>query len=409
MDGTVTEAVVVTGIGTLGCYGTGCLSLRRALAASLPVLSEVEAPVGIAAPLGSRQAALARGLDLSPWITPATARRMSGPSKLAVAAARMAVAEAGLGADEVWDDTGVTLATAFGPADFTERMLRAISDGGPQSATPFHFMESVANAPAAQIAIACQARVANVTVTQREAGPLIALARAAADVAAGRVRRALVGAVEEITPLLHAMLDRFGALARAEAALCEAARPFDRRRNGLVAGEGATVLVLERESDARARAATLVARVLGGASAFDASASRVGWGNGVGTLAGALARLLARLGLSAGEIDVVVSGASGSRAGDRLEAGVLRTLFAGTQLPPVVAPKSVTGEYGGGVLATAALLAGGAELGATAGFAEADPALGVVPHQGGRIGGGRLLASSLAAGGAGAWVVLERP
>ena len=88
---------------------------------------------------------------------------------------------------------------------------------------------------------------------------------------------------------------------------------------------------------------------------------------------------------------------------------MLRALFAEARLPPVVAPKSVTGEYGGGVLATAALLVGGGELGATAGFSEADPELGVVPHQGGRIGGGRLLASSLAAGGAGAWVVLERP
>jgi 3-oxoacyl-[acyl-carrier-protein] synthase II len=405
----VTEAVVVTGIGTLGCYGAGCESLRRALAGPPPALTTVEAPVGVAASVASRQAALARGLDLSPWIKPAAARRMSGPSKLAVAAARMAIAEAGLGPDEVWDDTGVTLATAFGPADFTERMLRAIIDGGPQGATPFHFMESVANAPAAQIAIECQARGPNVTVTQREAGPLIALGRAAADLAAGRVRRALCGAVEEITPLLHAMLDRFGALAHAEDGLPEAARPFDRRRNGLVAGEGASVLVLERESDARSRGAAVLARVRGGGSAFDASASRVGWGSGVETLAAALERLLARLGTSAGEIDVVVSGASGAPAGDRLEALVLRTLFAGRPLPPVVAPKAVTGEYGGGVLATAALVAGGAELGATAGFSEADPELGVVPHRGGRIGGGRVLASSLAAGGAAAWVVLERP
>ncbi len=405
----MTESVVVTGIGTIGCYGVGRESLRRALAESVTALAAVEAPAGLPAPGGSRHAALARGLDLSSWVKPAAARRMSGPSKLAVAASRMAISDAGLGPDGLWDETGVMLATSFGPADFTERMLRAIIDGGPQSATPFHFMESVANAPAAQIAIECQARGANVTVTQREAGPLVALARAAADVAAGRVRRALVGAVEEITPLLHAMLDRFGALARAEGGLPEAARPFDRRRNGLVAGEGATVLVLEAESDARARGATLLARVRGGGSAFDASASRVGWGRGVEALAGGAARLLARLGLSAAGIDVVVSGASGARAGDRLEAGVLRALFAEQRLPPVIAPKSVTGEYGGGVLATAALLVNGGELGPTPGFSVVDPELGIVPHQGGPIGGGRVLASSLAAGGAGAWAVLERP
>jgi 3-oxoacyl-[acyl-carrier-protein] synthase II len=409
VDASVTGAVVVTGIGTIGCYGAGCESLRRALAQSAPVLTAVDSSAGLHEKGGSRHAALARGLDLSPWVTPAAARRMSGPSKLAVAAARMAIAEAGLAGDEVWDDTGVTLATAFGPADFTERMLRAIFDGGPQSATPFHFMESVANAPAGHVAIECQARGPNVTVTQREAGPLIALGRAAADVAAGRARRALAGSVEEITPLLHAMLDRFGALAHAEGARSEAARPFDRRRNGLVAGEGATVLLLETEGDAQARGARVLARVRGGGSAFDPSASRVGWGNGAETLADGLARLLARLGLTVAQIDVVVSGASGSRAGDRLEARVLRTLYPDGQLPVVLAPKSVTGEYGGGVLATAALLVGGGELGPTAGFSEADPELGVVPHLGGRITGGRVLASSLAAGGAGAWVVLERP
>lgn len=405
----MTASVVVTGIGTIGSYGVGAESLRRALAESAPALTAVDVSAGLHQPAGARQAALARGLDLSAWVKAAAARRMSGPSKLAVAAARMAIAEAGLlGGDAIWDETGVVLATAFGPADFTERMLRTIHEGGPQSATPFHFMESVANAPAAQIAIECQARGPNVTITQREAGPLIALARAAADVAAGRARRALAGAVEEVTPLLHAMLDRFGALAHAEGGRTEAARPFDRYRNGLLAGEGATVLVLEAEDDARSRGAIPLARVRGGGCGFDASASRVGWGHGVAALADGLARLLARLRLSPAGIDVVVSGASGARAGDRLEAGVLRRLFAGAALPPVVAPKSLTGEYGGGVLATAVLLAGGAEVGPTAGFSAADPELGVVPHAGGRIAGGRVLASSLAAGGAGAWVVLER-
>ncbi len=402
-------SAVVTGIGTIGCYGVGRESLVRALARSELILSTVEAPAGLPDSGRSRRAALARGADLSSWVKPAAARRMSGFSRLAVAAARMAVEDAGLAEDEGWDDTGVTLATSFGPADFTERMLRAIFEGGPQSATPFHFMESVANAPAAQIAIDSHARGANVTITQREAGPLIALSRAAAEVASGRVRRALVGSVDEMTPLLHRMLDGFRALARAEGELEEAARPFDRRRNGLVAGEGATVLVLEGEDEARARGAEILARVRGGGRAFDPSASRVGWGVGEQTLADALTRLLARLGVAAGEIDLVVSGASGARAGDRLEAGVLRRLYPQGRLPIVVAPKAVTGEYGGGLLGAAALLVRGGELGPTAGFAEPDPELRVVPHAGGRVAGGRVLVSSLAAGGAGAWVLLERP
>jgi 3-oxoacyl-[acyl-carrier-protein] synthase II len=406
----VTEAVVITGLGTIGCFGPGRESLQVALAASAPAPTEVDRSAGYHRDGGSRFAALTHGTDLSAWIRPAAARRMSGPSKLAVAAASMAIADGGLeGASAGWDETGVFLATGFGPGDFTERLLRSIASDGPETASPSQFTESVANAPAAQIAIEWQARGPNVTVTQREAGPLIALARAAGEVAEGRASRVLAGSVDEVTPLLHALLDRFGALARALPGLPEAARPFDRRRNGMLAGDGSTVVLLETETSAAARGAKVLARVRGGGGGFDSTASRVGWGRGDGPLGAALLRFLARIGVRPGEIDLVVSGASGSRAGDRLEARVLGKAFSGVRMPPVLAPKSLAGEYGGAFLGTAVLAVGGGDFGATAGFAEPDPELGIVPHAGGRLAGGRVLVSSLAAGGAAGWVVLERP
>jgi hypothetical protein len=74
-----------------------------------------------------------------------------------------------------------------------------------------------------------------------------------------------------------------------------------------------------------------------------------------------------------------------------------------------VAPKSVTGEYGGGLLGAAIRAAQGGDFGPTAGFVEPDPELRLTPHAGGRLAGGRVLVSSLAAGGAAAWLLLERP
>jgi 3-oxoacyl-[acyl-carrier-protein] synthase II len=405
------QPVVVSGVGTLGSFGLGLDALRRALADGRPSTSEIERSItSDHPPGGARLAALVGRPDLSRWVTPAAARRMSGPSKLAVAAARMAVCQASLeGVEEGWQETAVVMSTAFGPADFTERLIRAISVDGPTTASPFHFTESVANAPAAQIAIDCRAMGPNVTVTQREAGALVAVARAATEVGSGRVRRALTGSAEEMTPLLHSLLDRFGALARATPELPEAARPFDRRRNGFLAGEGATVLVLERESEAIERGARVLARIRAGASAFDATASRVGWGRGAVRLSLAVQGLLARLGLGPSDLDLVVSGASGAVAGDRLEAEILTAVFSETGMPTVLAPKAVTGEYGGGQLAAAVLAAGGGAFGPTAGFEEPDPALQLRPHAGGPFRGGRVLASSLAAGGAAAWLVLERP
>lgn len=396
----------VTGVGVIGSFGCGVTALAEALRASRPVLSEVDRSAGYHLPESARTAALIGGADLAAWVPPATARRMSPPSKLAVAAARMATAEAGHGEAGL---TEVVMATAFGPASFTERLLRGILAEGPETASPFLFTECVANAPAAQVAIACQARGPNITVTQREAGPLLALGRAAADVAAGSVARALTGAVDESPPIVHALLDRYGALSRPGAEGGEAARPFDRRRSGFYMGEGATVMVVEDDAAARARGARILCRVRAWGSGFDPSASRVSWGHGHEPLARAARRMLDRAGLEPGDIDLVVSGASGSVAGDRLEADTLHALWDGAPLPPVLAPKSVTAEYGGAQLAAAVLATAGAEFGPTAGYETFDPALRLIPHAGGPLPAPRhVLVTSLAGGGAGAWIVLER-
>ncbi len=441
--------VVVTALGTAGAHGCGRASLERALAAGAPPPSaEVDRGAGYHRPGGARRALLTPVAALAQWLPAAEARRMGPPSRLAVAVTRMALADAGLDpALLAGPGTAVVLSTAFGPCSFSEALLRQVLRDGPEAASPYLFTESVANAPAAQIAIACGARGANVTLCQREAGPLLAVARGAAEVATGSAERALVGAVDEMSPLLHAVLDRFGALARGRSRPAdpdlpddpggcgEIGRPFDRRRDGVVAADGATVLLLESAAAAARAGRVPLARVCGWGSAFDPSAPPTGWSGGGELLGRALRRLLLRRGAApesdqpgasgppgargAGHdahcpptaIDRIVSGASGSRAGDRLEARVLRAAWGAAALPPVLAPKGVTGEYGGGFLAAAVLAAAVAGVAAApaAGFGEPDPDLGVSPHDGSPLPPPRaLLVSSLAAGGAAAWLILGR-
>ncbi|HSU82831.1 MAG TPA: beta-ketoacyl synthase N-terminal-like domain-containing protein [Thermoanaerobaculia bacterium] len=406
----MSEPVLITGLGTLGAWGGGSERLAAALAAGAPLAREVDRSAGYHLPHGARRACLVPPGELAGWLSPGEARRMSPPSKLAVTAARMALRCAGIaseGADEA--GTAVVIATAFGPSSNTETLLKQILDEGPEAASPSLFMESVANAPAAQIAIALKARGASVTVCEREAGPLIALGTGAAEIAAGRAGRVLAGSVDEMTPLLHALLDRFGALAREGGDGEELARPFDRRRNGFLAGEGGTVVVLESAASLAARGGRALARVLARGSAFDPTAPPSGWGHGHKALARSLRRTLERAGLTPQDVDLVVSGASGAREGDRLEVEVLRAVWEGGPLPPVAAPKAVMGEYGGGHLGAAVLAAAGSSLGPTLGFAEADPALGITPLDGSpREAPSVVLATSLAAGGAAAWVVLGR-
>jgi len=398
------EPVLLTGLGTIGAWGPGSDRLAEALARGEAPTAEVDRAAGYHLPEGAARAGLVPPGQFGCWLSSGESRRMSPPSKLALAASRMAMRCAG------WSGTGeegtaVVISTAFGPSTNTEILLKQILNEGPEAASPTLFTESVANAPAAQIAIACQATGPSLTVSQREAGPLIALGRAAGELTTGRSPRALAGAVDEMTPLLHALLDRFGALTREEVA-----RPFDRRRSGFLAGEGATVVTLETATGLKERGGRALARLLAWGNAFDPTAPPTGWGTGVEALARGLRKTLSRAGLRPEDVDLVVSGASGSRGGDRLEARVLRSVWGDSPLPPVTAPKAVTGEYGGGVLGAAVLAAAGSPLGATPGFAEPDPELGIAPHDGSPLPlPATVLVTSLAAGGAAAWAVLGRP
>lgn len=374
------HAVVATGLGAIGPWGADVASLTDALAAGRPL------------------AGLVPEVDLTRWLPAASARRLGRPSRWAVAAARIALEHAGVPSLE-GRRVAVVLATSFGAVLFTEKLVRQILVEGPESAQPFYFSECVANAAAAQVALALSAFGANVTVTQREAGPLIALARAAAEVREGRADMALAGAADEMSPLLHGVLDRFGATA-------DEPRPFDVHRDGALAAEGAAIVVLEREADAVARGAGWRVRVAGTAAGFDPSATESDWGEGDEALARGVARALASSGRGMDGIDRIVSGASGSRRGDRLEARVLARAAAAT--PRVVVPKAVTGEYGGGHLAAAFLAARGASFGAVPAITEIEPGLEVTVHDGSKLEPPRaVLVSALAAGGAGAWAVLE--
>ncbi len=398
------EPIAITGVGLLGPFGWGLAALRAALERGGCELTPVDRSAGWHLENSARLAGLAAPPPVGMGPAPAEARRMSPASRMALAAARGALAQARWAPQDIASErTAVCLGTAFSSTSFTVKLLEQIELQGPQAASPFLFMETVANAHAGQVALALGARGPNATITQREVSGASALLRARALLQQGAADRVLAGGVDELAPMAHAVLDRFGALARGD----ERARPFDARRNGCVASEGACVLALERESTARERGAGVLALLLGGARAFDPSASRAGYGQASAALAAELARGLERDGLRAADCELVLSGANGSRSGDRSEARVLRAA-CGAALPPVLAPKSALGEYGAAQLGALVAALGGERIDwpAPPGGDETDPECGIelarraaAPR--------RVLATQLAAGGPAVWLVLE--
>ena len=396
-----TRRVVVTGVGTVSAAGAGHAELCAALDRGALPRSPVEPHAALSRPADPRGALLVPSGATDEWIAPRAARRMSPPSRLAVAAARMAARDAGFAEGELAGErTAVCLGTAWGGMSYSVRLLEQIQQQGALAISPMVFTETVANAPAGQVAVDIGARGANGTISQREASALLAVATGAAWITSGRADRVLVGAVDETCPVLFAVLARFGALAQDSRAL-----PFDVRRSGTHVAEGATLVVLEDEDGAVARGAVPKARLMAWARWNDPSAGPTSWGNGAASLAAALLRA----GCEPGEIGRVISGASGSVEGDRLEAGVLRAVF-GAALPPVLAPKAVVGEYGGGHLAASLWGLGVTNPPAVFRTQQPDPELGVSATGGaGLPPAEQVLVSSLAVGGAAAWVVWGQP
>lgn len=156
---------------------------------------------------------------------------------------------------------------------------------------------------------------------------LISLSRGADLVAQGRCDAVLAGSTDaSVTEIVQASFRRLGVLARDTADPSRACRPFDQQRSGFVVGEGAAVLVLEREDLARARGATIYATWL--ASGLGSEATHLARLNEDPTdLARLISATLTEAGVSPAEIDYVNYHGTGTRQNDRLETAAIRRVF----------------------------------------------------------------------------------
>jgi 3-oxoacyl-[acyl-carrier-protein] synthase II len=146
-------------------------------------------------------------------------------------------------------------------------------------------------------------------------------------------------------PLFPTLAETFGnarTLARGWQEPSEASRPFDRRRNGLVLGEGAGVFVLERPEFAHARRARRYADIAGWGATNDAHHPTTPRPDGSAT--GKCMQLaLSDAGIDTADIGYVNAHATSTKLGDIAEAHAIRRVFGDTT-PPVSSTKGVTGH-----------------------------------------------------------------
>ncbi|OFZ19407.1 MAG: hypothetical protein A2X94_13785 [Bdellovibrionales bacterium GWB1_55_8] len=174
----------------------------------------------------------------------------------------------------------------------------------------------------------------------------VAIGTAARAVADGEIDVAIAGGTSScVSPewlLTYALM---GALnTDANCAAETACRPFDRNRTGMILGEGAGFLILERESSARARNAPVLARICGFGSSLDAYHVSDPCPDGAGALS-AMNAALKDARINPEDLSAINAHATGTLKNDSAEAAAIRRLLDGvSHETPVFATKPFTGH-----------------------------------------------------------------
>jgi 3-oxoacyl-[acyl-carrier-protein] synthase II len=298
-------------------------------------------------------------------------KMMARPIQLAVAGAAVALKDGGIETSRL-DPTrfGVVFGAGLIASELDELApaARVSTDGRPgwvdlpkwgehglANMPPLWMLKYLPNMLACHVSILHDAQGPNNSITASDAAPILAMGEAYRVILRGQADVMLTGGADSrINPLSMTRMSLFLPLSRRNEAPEKACRPFDRRRDGIVPGEGAGIFVLENLAHARKRGARIYAEVIGFGAAFDPKQSGEG-------LARAITLALNQAGIHPEQIDHVNAQGYSTLKEDAWEARGIAKVFGAIRSPvPVFAPRSYFGSMtaaGGAVELTASLLA----------------------------------------------------
>ena len=351
--------IVVTGRGVVSSIGEGAETFFDAL---------LQKTSGIADGIGA-----CTEFDPEAAMTPKDVRRADRYTHLAVAAATQAAEEANIPDGVDLERLGVLVGTGVGGLLTLEEQCRNFFEGGERAVSPHFVPMMMPNAAAGVIAMRLGAHGPGFSVSSACATGGHAIGEAHRMITRGEADVVVAGGTEAaLTGVCLAAFRRMGALSREGVS-----RPFDARRDGFVMGEGAGVIVLEREEHAKARGATIYGRVVGYGASNDAFHITQPDSEGRGARKAMLATL-ADAGISPADVGYLNAHGTGTPFNDKIETAAIKGVFNGSNTPPPVSStKSAIGHLlgaAGAVEAVACLEAvRRGVLPPTLNYAEADP------------------------------------
>jgi 3-oxoacyl-[acyl-carrier-protein] synthase II len=405
--------VAVTGAGVVSPLGASLEEFQRSLAAGRSGIRRL-APE-LAEPSGVQVAAT---IDWDPLklFRPAEATNLDRVSQFALTAAAQAIEASGLQTDALdRDRVGVSWGTGLGGAHTQEASYKQVYGAGEWRVRPLTVVMGMSNAAGSNVAVRYGLRGPFANYSTACSSSAMALGEAMRAIAAGRADAMIAGGSEALlTPGVLVAWQALRTLAPADPADAAAScKPFDKRRAGLVLGEGAAAFVLEEESRARARGAPIYALLTGYGNSCDAvHMSRPDREGQIRAMRDALAEA----GLPADSIGYINAHGTATSVGDVVEAEAIHAAFGpAAREVRVSSTKSLHGHLLGGAGAiefAAALYALESGVLPPTGFLEQpDPACAVrhVAREAERIAPPRaVMSNSFAFGGSNVVLVAAR-
>jgi len=385
----LSRRVLITGVGPITAFGLGIEPLWNALVAGQSAIRPIAR--FDASGFGCRIAAeLADELFDVKTIVPKSYRKatkvMARDIELAVGAAATAVADAGLvtrasegsaaptidparigahiGAGLIATDSDeLTLALASARAADGSFDIATWGRTGMTNLTPLWLLKYLPNMLACHVTIIHDCQGPSNTITCAEASSALSLGESMRVIERGDADACLSGGAETKVHLMGLLRQQFShrlVTGGDAASQLGAVRPFDPSSRGTALGEGGGILVLEAESTATARGASVYAELAGFGASQNLNPDTVGLvmePDGE-TLSWAVESALEDAGLAATEIDAIVPFGSGIVDSDRCEAAAIRRVFGERAASiPVVAVVPFVGNCCAGSAAVAAAVA----------------------------------------------------
>ncbi len=357
-----------------------------------------------------------RDFDPTQWIPKRNLRQMDRFIHLAIAAADMAVKQAGVDVDKPDPERyGCYIGAGMGGLGVIEATYRTLVEKGPRHGISPYFTPSVIiNLAPGQISILHNCQGPNMSMVSACSTAAHSIGEAARVIERGDADIMIAGGSEStVTPLGIGGFCSARALSQRNDEPTKACRPFTASRDGFVLSEGAAILVLEGYERAQARGATIVAELVGYAANADAHHITSPAPGGAGA-ARCMALALRDAGLSPEQIGYINAHATSTDA-DANETAAIRAVFgAHAYKLAVSSTKSMHGHLlgaaGGLEAAICALSLRDGILPPTINLDDPDPAcdLDYVPHEARRASYEYAMSNSFGFGGTNAALILRK-